>query len=133
AQGADGRIMSLILDEVRALPALPLHLPMPSDARLKRVCAAIVAEPGAKATLVAWAAEAGASGRTLLRLFQRQTGMTFAAWRQRARLLAALGRLAAGEPVTTVAIDLGYDSPSAFTAMFRRALGTTPSRYFGRG
>jgi AraC-like DNA-binding protein len=77
-----------------------------------------------------WARSAGASGRTLARLFRRETGMSFGAWRQQARLIEALTRLGAGEPVTHVALDLGYDSPSAFTAMFRRSLGVTPSRYF---
>ena len=73
---------------------------------------------------------AGASTRTLARLFPRETGLGFAHWRQQARLLRALERLAAGEPVTTVALDLGYDGPSAFIAMFRSRLGTTPGRYF---
>lgn len=72
----------------------------------------------------------GASGRTLARLFRREIGMTFGAWRQQARLIEALARLGTGEPVTHVALDLGYESPSAFTAMFRRSLGVTPSRYF---
>jgi AraC-like DNA-binding protein len=68
--------------------------------------------------------------RTLARLFRRETGLSFAAWRQQLRLLRALERLAAGEPVTAVALDLGYSGPSAFVAMFRRALGVSPGRYF---
>ena len=59
-----------------------------------------------------------------------RSGLTFGRWRAQARLLAALGRLAGGEKVTTVALDLGYDSPSAFTALFRRHFGVPPSRYF---
>jgi AraC-like DNA-binding protein len=59
--------------------------------------------------------------------------MSFGPWRRQALLLASLSRLAAGEPVTNIALDLGYDSPSAFTAMFRRTLGVTPSRYFATG
>ena len=132
-QGPDGRIMALVLDEVRALRALPLHLRLPSDARLQRACAAIIADPGGAHSLESLADQAGASARTLLRLFRRETGLTFAAWRQQARLLEALTRLGAGQPVTSVALDLGYDSPSAFSAMFRRTLGTTPSRYLQRG
>ena len=77
-----------------------------------------------------WAARAGVSPRTFSRLFQRDTGMTFRQWRQQLRLLSALRRLAAGQRVNQVALELGYESPSAFVAMFRRALGTTPGRYF---
>jgi AraC-like DNA-binding protein len=81
-------------------------------------------------TLDEWSAAAGASSRTLARLFRKETGMSFGAWRQQARLLDALRRLATGEAVTNVALDLGYASPSAFTSMFRRTLGRAPSRYF---
>lgn len=130
--GPAARIMTLILDEIAALPTLALDLPLPSDARLRRICHALRDEPGATRTLDDWAREAGASTRTLARRFVRETGLTFAEWRQQARLLEAMARLAAGEPVTRIALDLGYDSPSAFTAMFRRALGTTPSRYLAR-
>ncbi len=70
--------------------------------------------------------------RTLSRRFLAETGMTFRQWQRQARLLAALVRLAQREPVTSVALDLGYDSPSAFIYAFRRALGTTPGRYFER-
>ena len=68
--------------------------------------------------------------RTLERVFERETKLPFGAWRQQARLLRALEALASGEPVTTVALDLGYETPSAFIAMFRRAFGVSPSRYF---
>ena len=128
--GPDGRIMARILDEISALPALPLHLPWPVDVRLAKLCAAIQNDPASERGLAEWARLVGASGRTLARLFRRETGMSFGAWRQQARLLEALGRLATGQPVTTVALDLGYQSPSAFTSMFRRALGCAPTRYF---
>lgn len=126
----DGRIMALILDELRALPVLPLHLPMPRDPRLARICTAVMAAPALRRRLAAWGDEVGASSRTLARLFLRETGMSFGAWCRQARLLSALARLAEGQKVTSIALDLGYDSPSAFTSMFRRHLATTPSRYF---
>ncbi len=128
--GPDGRVMALILDELRVLPVLPLHLPMPQDARLAKISRAILDDPASALTLQAWGRRVGASSRTLARLFLRETGMTFGRWRQQARLLEALSRLAQGQSVTTIALDLGYDSPSAFTFMFRRALGRTPSAYF---
>jgi AraC-like DNA-binding protein len=108
-----------------------LDLPLPRDARLGRICRALSAEPGTTRTLSEWGRDAGASPRTLARLFVKETGLTFAAWRQQARLLAATAMLGAGEPITRIALDLGYESPSAFTAMFKRALGAPPSHYFG--
>jgi AraC-like DNA-binding protein len=129
--GRDGRIMALILDEIRVLPDLPLGLPRPRDRRLARLCDAIAANPGEAWTLELGAARVGASARTLARLAQRELGISFAAWLRRARLLAALERLARGEPVTTVALESGYESPSAFAQMFRRHIGASPSRYFG--
>lgn len=128
--GPAGRLMALILDEIAALPAVALDLPMPSDARLGRICRALSAEPGATRSLPDWGRAVGASARTLARLFVKETGLSFAAWRQQARLLAATAMLAAGEPITRIALELGYESPSAFTAMFKRALGAPPSQYF---
>ncbi|MEO1277770.1 MAG: AraC family transcriptional regulator, partial [Planctomycetota bacterium] len=64
------------------------------------------------------------------RLFSEQTGMAFGRWRTRARLIAALQRLAQGEPVGLVASHVGYERVSAFIAMFKRELGQTPGRYF---
>jgi AraC-like DNA-binding protein len=123
-------LATLILDEIRAATVAPLHLPEPADPRLVPITSALREQPGDGRTLSAWAREAGASTRTLSRLFLAQTGMTFRQWQRQARLLAALVRLAEGAQVTTVALDLGYESPSAFISAFRRALGRTPRRYF---
>jgi AraC-like DNA-binding protein len=128
--GPDGRVLRVLLDELRALPSAPLHLPQPKDPRLKRVTDALLAEPADRRPLDAWARHAGASPRTLARLFLAETGMGFRVWRQRARLLRALVALADDTPVTTVAFDAGYDSLSAFIAAFKREFGTTPARYF---
>lgn len=128
----EDRLMAVIFDQIRALPVAPLSLPMPKDRRLRRVADALLDDPADGRGLDDWARAVGASARTLARLFQRETAMSFRAWRQQLRLLRAMEMLAAGQSVTTVALDLGYDSPSAFTAMFRRTLGTTPKRYFGR-
>ncbi len=128
--GPDGRLVQVLLDQIRELPVTPLHLPMVIDPRLKPVADALLATPDDPRTLEDWAAETGASARTLARAFLTDTGLTFGQWRQQVRLLAALARLASGDSVTTVALDLGYASQSAFIAMFRRALGRTPGRYF---
>lgn len=129
AEGPEARLIALIPDELRASTPEPLHLPLPLDARLRVVTDALTADPANDRPLAVWAKAAGASERTLARLFQKETGMSFGTWRQRLRLLSAIGRLAKGHAVTTVAYDLGYESPSAFIAMFRRNLGATPGRY----
>jgi AraC-like DNA-binding protein/mannose-6-phosphate isomerase-like protein (cupin superfamily) len=124
-------VEALILDEIRTLDAQPLHLPMPHDKRLRVVCETLAQDPGREETLEQWSQIAGASSRTLARLFASETGMRFVDWRQQARLAAALVQLAEGAQVATVAHAFGYGSVSAFTAMFRRALGKTPRDYFG--
>ncbi len=128
--GPDGRIVRVILDELRSLPATPLHLPRPRDPRLTRVTEQLQAAPGDARPFGDWSRLAGASPRTLARLFVSETGLTFRAWRQRARLLHALVELADSAPVTRAAFESGYDSPSAFIAAFKREFGTTPARYF---
>ncbi|PAU75469.1 AraC family transcriptional regulator [Halomonas salipaludis] len=132
ASGAGARLIAVLLDELREGPTAPLHLPDPDDPVLQRICSALRTDPTHQQDLAAWGQVVGASPRTLARRFQSQTGMGFAAWRQQARLLAALPMLAEGRPVTTVAQEVGYEAPSAFIAAFRRHLGVTPGRYFAR-
>jgi AraC-like DNA-binding protein len=124
--------VALILSELRGLQSLPLQLPMPRDARLRALCEALLGEPGDQRPLEGWAETINISARTLARRFQSETGLSFGAWRQQARVLDAMGRLGGGEPVTQVALDLGYESVSAFSAMFHRATGTSPSQFRNR-
>lgn len=124
-----GRLMALLLDEIAAMPALPLNAPLPRDARLARLCSGMLQRPSLHDDLDTMASAAGMSRRTFTRLFRAETGLGFAQWRQQACLLAAIARLADGQAVTRVALDLGYASPSAFTAAFRRVLGRVPSAY----
>ena len=124
------RLVSVLLDELQAAPLEPLHLPMPTDRRLRRLVETLIDDPSVRFTIEEWGARVGASNRTLTRLFQRETGMSFVRWRQQLHIGLALQRLASGTSVTNVALDLGYESTSAFIAMFRRMLGTTPARYF---
>jgi AraC-like DNA-binding protein/quercetin dioxygenase-like cupin family protein len=86
----DGRLMRLILDELHALPVLPLHLPMPTDLRVLQICQALEAQPDDASTLADWALHLGVDVKTVQRLFAAQTGLTFGRWRQQARLLRAL-------------------------------------------
>jgi len=128
--GRDGSLMRLLLHELVGLPALPLSLNFPTHPRLAERCRAFLNNPGPHDTIESWSAALGMSRRTFTRLFRRETGLSFAAWRQQACLFAALPRLAANEPVTQIAFDLGYESPAAFTTMFKRLQGVPPSRYF---
>jgi AraC-like DNA-binding protein len=127
---AEARIAAVIRDEIREAKTAPLHLPMPNDPRARRVADAFRSTPCLRRTRREWARDAGASERTLERLFQAEVGTSFGKWQQQARLLRALEVLAAGESVSTTALEVGFETPSAFIAMFRRALGTTPARYF---
>ncbi|MBP0050106.1 helix-turn-helix transcriptional regulator [Marinobacterium sp. AK62] len=124
------RICAVILDELQALQPSGLYLPFTSDRRLQRVMQAMIDQPEAEHSLTYWAAQVGASDRTLRRLFIRETGMTFQQWRRQLVLHEAVERLGRGAAVTEVALALGYRSPSAFVAMFRKTLGTSPGQYF---
>ena len=124
------RLAAVILDELRRLHPEPLHLPMPRDKRLRVITDGLTAKPTDSRTLEEWSQPAGASARTLARRFREETGITFGRWRQRLRVLSATTRLGAGDPVTMVAYDLGYSSPSAFIATFKRSFGSSPARYF---
>jgi len=130
--GPAGHVVALILSELQGLQSLPLQLPMPRDPRLRVLCTALLDATGDQRPLEAWARSINVSPRTLARRFQSETGLSFGAWRQQARVLEAMGRLGGGEPVTQVALDLGYESVSAFSAMFHRATGAPPSQFRGR-
>jgi AraC-like DNA-binding protein len=105
-RGPAGRVMSLLLDELASLPRLPYNLPMPKTAPLDAICARLMSAPNDPATLDDVAARHGTTARTLARQFRRQTGMSFAEWRRRARLLRALGWIAEGRPIHQGALDL---------------------------
>ncbi|KAA9149839.1 AraC family transcriptional regulator [Amycolatopsis acidicola] len=131
-RGRDATLMSLILHELARLAPLPLDLPLPRDERLRARCKSFVDDPRIHEPPARWAAELHVSERTLHRLFQAETGMSFARWRQRACVLHSLPLLANGHPVAEVATSLGYASPAAFTTMFQRVLGTPPSGFRAR-
>ena len=124
------RLLGVLIDQLSALPTIPLQLPWPADERARRAAAWLREHPDDPDVTDAVARRFGLSVRTIERLFQKETGLTFGKWRQQLRLLQALRLLAAGRPVTDVSLQVGYESPSAFIAMFRRTLGVTPYRYF---
>jgi AraC-like DNA-binding protein/quercetin dioxygenase-like cupin family protein len=126
--GRGGAIVSLIVSEIARAPRLPLVIPMPRDARLRRVCAALLADPSDMRTLGGWSHDAGASPRTLARLFESELSLTFTSWRQRVRFHNALEAIARNEPIEKIAADNGYRSSSAFAAAFRAVIGHAPTQ-----
>jgi AraC-like DNA-binding protein len=128
-KAAERRIADLIVDQLKEVRSVPLQLPHPADARARRVMDSLFRNPADERTLERLCKESGASKRTIQRLFLEETRMTFTKWRQQLRLLHGMQLLAGGEKVTAAALEAGYNSTSAFIAMFRKQLGTTPARY----
>lgn len=110
----------------------PLDIPIPSEPRLRTIYRGLLADPADRRPIADWARHVGGTERTLVRRLQEETGLSFRLWRQQIRLLSSLERLARGEPVTTVALDVGYDTVSGFITAFRQSFGTSPAAYFGR-
>jgi AraC-like DNA-binding protein/quercetin dioxygenase-like cupin family protein len=129
-EGEQGRLVAVLLDQLAAAPEADLAVPWPTDPRLRKLCRELQAHPERATTLQEFAARLGVSDKTLSRLFLQQTGLSFRAWRQRLRILAALPLLERGDRVTDVAIACGYDSMSAFIAAFRWFAGVTPGEFF---
>ena len=128
--GADGRLVCVLLDRIAALPDEPLHLPMPTSRKLRAIAVDYFEHPTKTLPLARAARNATTSPRSFARHFMAETGLPFGAWQRQARLLRALELLGTGLTVGDVAFKLGYESPSAFIAMFHRSFGTTPARYF---
>ena len=125
------RIEGLLLDLLADAQTVPFQLPLPTDPRARAFADRILADPGAEASLADLAKHAGASLRTLQRLFLAQTSLSLEAWRGRARMQQAVVSLSNGAAVTEAALDAGYQSPSAFIAAFKKAFGVTPARWRG--
>jgi AraC-like DNA-binding protein/quercetin dioxygenase-like cupin family protein len=123
-------LIEVLLDQLERIQMVPLQLPQPGDSRARRIAALLLADPGDHRPLSEICSAAGASKRTVERLFQDEIGMTPGKWRQQLRLMEALRLLADGAKVTQAAMDAGYSTPSAFIAMFKKALGRTPRAYF---
>lgn len=127
--GAQGRLIRTLLDELTQAPIEDLHLPMPRDPRLRRLADSLLADPGDKATLGQWAMRIGMSERSMTRLLLEEFGLSFGRWRRQLHVILSLQRLARGDSVQRVALDLGYENASGFITMFRKAVGQPPARY----
>lgn len=116
----------VLADIIKRAPAQSFFLPMPTEQRLIKLTQYLWQQPDEHIDLAAWSLQLGMAKRTLIRHFQQQTGLSIGQWQQQLRLLLALEKLAAGESVTQIALNLGYQSLSAFIAMFRRYMGSSP-------
>jgi AraC-like DNA-binding protein len=123
-------LVAVILHQLEAVQTIPLQLPHLSDPRLVRIAEILMSDPRVSRTLAQLCKGTGAGKRSVERLFQQEIGMTFGKWRQQLRLMQGMRLLAEGAKVTHAALESGYSTPSAFTSMFRKALGITPSSYF---
>lgn len=125
----DRSVIALTLNEVEDCGPLPLDLPLPSHQALRNQCQLFLQDPGVHISATWWAAGLNVSERTVARLFRTELSMTVAEWQRRACVMRALRQLAAGVPVSTIAADLRYSSPAAFTTMFRQVMGTPPNTF----
>jgi AraC-like DNA-binding protein len=128
----EARLNALALDELRRAAPVPLGVDLPADKRLRALCQAVLDEPTRHATLAGWAGDAGASPRTVARLFRQELGTSLGQWRQQVLLARAVSLAAGKRPMSHIAAELGYASASAFSAMVRRSVGTPPSRFLGK-
>jgi AraC-like DNA-binding protein len=132
----EASLTTLVCDEIAHADIQSLGVPLPpamgGDKRLRGLCEAVLRAPAARTNLADWAADVGASERTMARLFRDELGTSYQQWRQQAVLAHALPMLARGLPVSQVAAASGYASDSAFSAMFKAAMGQPPSQFVGQ-
>ncbi|ROR94913.1 AraC family transcriptional regulator [Sinobacterium caligoides] len=127
--GKERRLMEVIIDEIAELTHSPLKLPWSEHPKLSKIMRIIFDNPINNNSIEQWADYVHTSTRTLARMFKKEVNMTFSGWRMQVRLFYALEKLHEGEPVTSVAMALGYSSASAFISAFKRNLGQSPLEY----
>lgn len=122
-------LAELLLEELRGQRELPFHLPWPEETRLADVCEAVLLDPAQPHKAEDWAGRLAMSSKTFQRHFSKSTGMGFGRWCQQARMMAALDALLQGQAILQVALQVGYDSQSAFALAFRQTFGVSPARF----
>ncbi|MDR6434748.1 AraC-like DNA-binding protein [Brucella pseudogrignonensis] len=123
-------VTDLLLAGLQKMLIEDLHLPMTDEPRLNRIAMALTANPADRSTITNWAGRMAMSENSLARLVQQETGLTFGRWRQQFQIIVAIRSLSSGSTVQQVSHELGYESVSAFITMFKKALGSSPARYF---
>lgn len=130
---AASHLKAILIEEIRAAEVASLRLPTPNDPRIARLLEHFFAQPADAGSLKDWSRRLAMSRRSLIRLVRSQTGMSFRELRRQARVVAALERLALGHSVTSVAYDVGFQSPSAFIVAFKAVTGEPPGQYLRAG
>ncbi|GAA5080889.1 hypothetical protein GCM10023209_34980 [Roseibacterium beibuensis] len=125
-------LYALLRLEIQSAQDVPLSLVMPQDKRIRGFAEAALDDPGNIRSVNAWLSDAPASRKTIERLFISETGMPPSRWLRHARVFHAVSLLASGQKVTTVALDMGYESTSAFSYMFRQTLGVSPREFVAK-
>lgn len=128
-RGYEAQILSAIPAVLNTINPMPIQLLVPTDPRLQSMVKFLFEQPADTRPLGFWAETTGASERTMLRQFIRETGMSYKKWRSHLKLVHAMALLSKGVSVTSIAYTLGYNSPSAFVSIFRREMGQSPARY----
>ncbi|MCZ1075351.1 AraC family transcriptional regulator [Rhodococcus sp. A5(2022)] len=128
-RGRDATLMTLMLYEIARSTSLPLELPVPADPALRTQCEMFLRNPNIRTAPRWWAQALDVSERTVHRMFRHEMSMSVSQWQRRACVLYAIRRLVAGDSVSTVAVDLGYATPSAFSTMFHRVTGSAPASF----
>lgn len=124
------RLAAVLIDQIGAQRELPLLVPSLRSPLTQRVAAALHADPADTPRIRDLAAGLGVGDRTIERAFLADAAMTIGEWRQRARISRAIALLAAGREVKDVALEVGYETASAFVAAFKRTVGSTPAFTF---
>lgn len=128
-EGPTSRLTRVILDELAQMKEEPLHFPVSKHPKIQQIASKLIEAPDDGRTIREWAEAVAMSERTLARLVLKHTGMTFGRWRQQLHIVIAVQRLSSGDTVQLISQELGYDSPSGFTAMFKKYMGQPPRRY----
>lgn len=123
----DVRLARVLMDQFAKARRCPSYLPVTDDPLIQPITDALQARPNDRRSLADWAEMSGTTERTVSRRFQRCLGISFNEWRQRLKLVVALSRIDQGDAVQDIAQDLGYSTPSAFIAMFRKLTGASPT------
>lgn len=119
-----GHWLQVLWDELAFGETQDVQLPLPEDYRFQKMdFSKLPPELNELAKTI------GASEKTITRVFQRETGLGYQAWRQQWRLLKAIELLSDEMPLMEIALLLGFSNDSAFAQFFKKMTGKTPKQY----
>ena len=128
-QERDALLGQLLIEELKTVAHLPFHLPWPNDGLMGQVCEHLMRDPAQASNAEVVAQDHAMTSKTLHRRFLKSTGMNFGKWRQKMRLLKSMEMLLQGMPITSVALESGYESHSAYSVAFKKIFGCPPSEF----